>query len=206
MDNKELFAALVKAQAEMGNAPKDGKNPHFKSNYATLQSVVDTIKPILAKHGLGYTQTFHEHTGGIAVETVILHESGQQISNGVLRVPATKQDAQGYGSAITYARRYSLQTAVGIAPEDDDDGNAACAPSNAPKKPAPKPAAQPAPETEETQRNAIAGQIWQLYQERGKDKPAMLQSMTDFFQRPISGASDLSLVDAREFLEVTRNG
>lgn len=197
MDNKELFAALVKAQAEMGNAPKDGKNPHFKSNYATLQSVADTIKPVFGKHGLGYVQRLHEVDGGIGIETIILHESGQQLSNGILRVPATKQDAQGYGSAITYGRRYSLQAAVGIAPEDDD-GNAACVTAKNSGKPAPAP-------TEQQILNGVLGQIWQVCQTKGMDKPAMLQSMSDTFQRPITSSADLSLTDAREFLEVISN-
>ncbi len=120
----KLVAALVKAQGGMGKAKKDVDNPFFKSKYADLASVVDAISPALKENGLAYIQTFHEFEGGVAIETIILHESGEQLSNGVLRVPATKQDAQGYGSAITYARRYSLQTAFGIAPEEDD-GNAA---------------------------------------------------------------------------------
>jgi predicted RecA/RadA family phage recombinase len=199
MENKELFAALVKAQAEMGNAPKDGKNPHFKNNYATLQSVIDTVRPVLSRHGLTFTQNFCEtDMGSVAIETVIIHESGQRMGTGIFRVPTTKQDAQGYGSALTYCKRYSLQTAFGIASEDDD-GNAACAPGNGNgKKSAPKP-------TEEQQKNSIAGEIWHLYQGKGMDKPAMLQSMSDFFGRTINGSADLSLTDAREFLEVTKN-
>ena len=128
-----LYAALCKAQAELGGARKDSKNPHFKSSYADLESVTDTIRPVAAKYGLAYIQRFHDFEGGVAVETIIIHESGAQISNGILRIPATKQDAQGYGSAITYARRYSLQTAFGVAPEDDD-GNAASRPTLPPAK------------------------------------------------------------------------
>ena len=123
-EGSKLVAALVKAQAKMEGAKKDSENPHFRSKYADLASVVDAIKPVAEEFGLAYFQRFHDNEGGIAIETIILHESGEQLSNGVLRVPATKQDAQGYGSAITYARRYSLQTAFGIAPEEDD-GNAA---------------------------------------------------------------------------------
>ena len=200
MDNKELFSALVKAQAEMGNAPKDGKNPHFKSNYATLQSVVDTIKPIFGKHGLGYVQKFIEMDGGIGIETIIVHESGQQMSNGILRVPATKQDAQGYGSAITYGRRYSLQAAVGIAPEDDD-GNAACTPGNGNGRKS----TAPRPITEEDQKASIVGQIWTISQGKGMDKAAMLKDISDYLQRPIASSADLTLTDVREYLEVVKN-
>ena len=127
---KAIYAAFVKAQAELGVAIKDSTNPHFKSRYADLSSVVAAVKPVFAKHGLAYIQKFAEAQGGVAVESVVVHETGEQFSTGVLFVPATKQDAQGYGSAITYARRYSLQTAAGI-PADDDDGNAASA--SAPK-------------------------------------------------------------------------
>lgn len=123
---KELFAALAQAQAEIGAAIKDSTNPHFRSKYADLASVVAAIKPVAAKHGLGYIQRFGEAQGGVSVETVIVHKSGESFPTGMLFVPASKQDAQGYGSAITYARRYSLQTAWGV-PADDDDGNAATA-------------------------------------------------------------------------------
>ena len=121
---KNLFTALVKAQAEISAAVKDSTNPHFKSKYADLASVVSAIKPAMAKHGLGFVQVFREATGGVTIETIIIHESGEQMPCGPLFVPASKQDAQGYGSAITYTRRYSLQTAVGL-PSEDDDGNGA---------------------------------------------------------------------------------
>jgi hypothetical protein len=127
---KDLFAALVQCQGELGAALKDATNPHFKSKYADLASVVGAIKPVASKHGLGYVQCFHPSEGGVTVETIIVHTSGEHFSTGPLFVPASKQDAQGYGSAITYARRYSLQTAFGV-PADDDDGNAAAA--SAPK-------------------------------------------------------------------------
>ena len=139
---KELFAALVRAQAEIGAAVKDSTNPHFRSRYADLASVVAAIKPAAAKYGLGYIQRFSEAAGGVVIETIIVHESGQQLSCGPLFVPATKLDAQGYGSAITYARRYSLQTAWGV-PADDDDGNAAAA--SAPPRPAAAASAPPRP-------------------------------------------------------------
>jgi hypothetical protein len=121
---KNLFAALVQAQSEISAAVKDSTNPHFKSKYADLSSVVSAIKPALSKHGLGFVQVFREASGGVIIETIIIHESGEQFPCGPLFVPASKQDAQGYGSAITYTRRYSLQTAVGL-PSEDDDGNGA---------------------------------------------------------------------------------
>jgi len=120
----KVSAAFVKAQAEIEKASKDKTNPHFRSKYADLGAVVDAIKPALERHGLAFMQKFHHDDRGITVETIIIHESGETLSNGTLNVPASKMDAQGFGSACTYARRYSLQAAFGVAPEDDD-GNAA---------------------------------------------------------------------------------
>lgn len=121
---KELFAAMAKAFPEIEGASKDKNNPAFKSKYADLGSVVDAIKPALIAQGLFFVQKTHEQPDGVCVETFVCHQSGQEMSFGNLFVPATKKDAQGYGSALTYARRYSLMTAFGVCPEDDD-GNAA---------------------------------------------------------------------------------
>ena len=124
---KNIYSAFIKAQANIEKAVKDSTNPHFRSKYADLGSVVDAIKPHLEEQGLAFFQKFHECDKGIKIETIVIHESGESISNGILFVPVTKSDAQGFGSACTYARRYSLQSAFGVAP-DDDDGNAASQP------------------------------------------------------------------------------
>lgn len=122
---KSIAAALAKAQAEMGNALKDSDNPHFKSKYADLASVRDACLPALNRHGIAVIQPFVETELGRAVKTVLLHESGETLECAV-PVILGKQDMQGLGSAITYARRYGLLSMAGIAPEDDD-GNAAAA-------------------------------------------------------------------------------
>lgn len=137
---KQIAGALVKAQRDFGPALKTNTNPHFRSKYAGLDACVEAVIDALNKHGLALTQRTHSTTAqGVEVETVLVHESGEEMSFGRLFVPCTKNDAQGYGSAITYARRYQLQTALGLAPEDDD-GNAASAPAKyaAPAKPAPR--------------------------------------------------------------------
>lgn len=126
---KDLYAAMAKAFPEIEGASKDKNNPHFKSKYADLGAVVEAIKPALTRHGLFFVQQTHEQEGGVCVETVVCHSSGESMPLGKLFVPASKQDAQGYGSALTYARRYSLMTAFGVCPEDDD-GNAASKPAN----------------------------------------------------------------------------
>lgn len=121
---KELAAALAKAQGEFSGAAKDTANPFFKSKYADLESCVAAIKSPLAKHGLSFVQVSHDAENAAAIETIILHASGEWLSAGTVSCPVSKHDAQGFGSAMTYARRYSLSAAFGIAPEDDD-GNAA---------------------------------------------------------------------------------
>lgn len=120
-----LCKALAKAQGKITGAVKDKTNPHFKSAYATLESVVDAVRPVAAENGLSFVQISHDSNESAAIETVILHESGEWLSAGVVSVPVSKSDAQGYGSAMTYARRYSLSAAFGVAPEDDDGNGAA---------------------------------------------------------------------------------
>ena len=119
-----MFKALVNAQKEFAPALKTSNNPHFRSKYAALDAVIEAVIDALNNHGFYLQQKTHECDGGVKVETILIHESGESLSSGTLFVPAVKHDAQGYGSALTYARRYSLMAACGIAPEDDD-GNAA---------------------------------------------------------------------------------
>jgi len=136
---KEIASALVKAQKEFGPALKTHTNPAFRSRYADLSACIEAVIDALNNNDIFLMQPTHECTDGVIVETIFLHSSGEQISSGKLHVPATKHDAQGYGSALTYARRYSLMASCGIAPEDDD-GNNASKPKAAPAKPAPAPA------------------------------------------------------------------
>jgi len=128
---KHIASALVKAQQAFGPALKTSVNPHFRSKYADLAAVVEAVIDGLNKNGIFLTQLTHECDNGVIVETMLIHESGETLSGGKLHVPASKQDAQGYGSSLSYARRYSLMAVTGIAPEDDD-GNAA---SKKPMKP-----------------------------------------------------------------------
>jgi hypothetical protein len=115
---------MALAFAEIEAATKSAVNPHFKSKYADLGSIIEAIKPPLIKHRLFFTQRCQPSEGGVCVETVLHHANGQEMSLGSLFVPANRNDAQGFGSALTYARRYALQTAFGV-PTEDDDGNAA---------------------------------------------------------------------------------
>lgn len=123
---KQLAPALVKAQSSMAGAVKSQANNFFKSKYANLEEVIKVVKGAFEENGLSFLQFPVSSEGHAGVETIILHESGEFISNEFL-LKCAKVDPQGMGSAITYARRYGLQAACGI-PSEDDDGNAASAP------------------------------------------------------------------------------
>ncbi len=123
----ELAKALAIAQGKIGAAKKDSDNPFFKSKYADLASVVDAIREPLSTAGLAWVQPTVPVDHAVCVETVLMHASGEWISS-TTTIPVDKSNAQAFGSALTYARRYGLMSLVGVAP-DDDDGNAAAAAS-----------------------------------------------------------------------------
>jgi hypothetical protein len=134
---KGIATALAKAQAEMGKALKQSNNSHFKSKYADLGNVMDACLPALNAAGIAVIQPTGEDEHGRYVETVLIHgESGESLT---CRVPliVSKNDMQGYGSAVTYGRRYGLMAMAGIAAEDDDDNAAAKAAPKLEQKPAP---------------------------------------------------------------------
>lgn len=123
-----ISKALLKAQREITFAAKDATNPHFKSKYADLPSVIDAIKPALNDAGIMFMQTASpSDSGSLALTTRLLHESGEWMED-TATVPLPKNDPQGYGSAMTYARRYSLAAITGLY-QEDDDGNAASKPA-----------------------------------------------------------------------------
>jgi hypothetical protein len=121
-----LATALAGAQAEIENAHKNAKNPHFKSSYADLAEIINTTKPVLTKHGLTLVQSPGFAEGIVTLETMLMHTSGEWLS-GISGAPAAKLDPQGVGSALTYLRRYSMAAFCCIA-QEDDDGNAASQP------------------------------------------------------------------------------
>lgn len=137
---KNISQALVKAQKGFAPALKTNANPFFKSKYADLSVCIEAVIDALHENGIALIQRNHDCTDGVKVETILLHESGEEFSGGILHVPALKNDPQAFGSALTYARRYSLMATCGIAPEDDD-GNAAARPVKA----SPAPNLQPPP-------------------------------------------------------------
>lgn len=124
----KISAALVAFSGEVKGIGKDATNPHFRSQYTSLDHMIDETKPLLTKHGL----TVMQFPGGdgekVTVRTMILHESGEWIESEPLTLKPTKLDPQGAGSAITYARRYSYAAALSLSLGDDDDANAASTP------------------------------------------------------------------------------
>lgn len=118
----ELFSALSKAQDEMKVAAKDSSNPFFKSKYANLQAIIEAARPALCKNGLAVTQQIISHEQGDYLVTILGHSSGQWISS-KMRIAPLKSDVQSLGSYITYLRRYSYATLVGVYDGNDDDGN-----------------------------------------------------------------------------------
>jgi hypothetical protein len=137
-EHKNINAALAAAQAEMGRAKKDTENPHFKKSYADLASVMDACMGPLSKHGISVVQPTFDEGDQLYVKTILSH--GASDTHLECRVPLmlAKRDMQGYGSAVTYARRYGLMGMAGIA-ADDDDGNAAAASGPAPQRQEPRP-------------------------------------------------------------------
>lgn len=137
----ELFAAIAKAQAEVENATKNAQNPHFKSRYADLAEVLNTVRPVFAAHGLSLNQSTEYDGQHVKVTTCIGHAGGGYITSTAACIPG-KADAQGVGSATSYLRRYSLAAMTGVA-QEDDDGNAASgrAPQPAQRAAPPRPAA-----------------------------------------------------------------
>lgn len=131
----KLSAAVVKANAAVSNALKDSQNPHYGSTFASLNSVLDAIKPVYATHGLTFVQLPGFEDGHATLDTMLVHESGEWLAH-TSGAPLQKPDPQGVGSAITYLRRYSLASLAGIG-QEDDDGNAASS-TRSVSKPAPK--------------------------------------------------------------------
>ena len=119
----ELAKALSKFQGEVKNPSNTATNPFFKSKYAPLETVLNTIRPTLSENGLSIIQAPSGDGDNIIITTTLLHQSGEWMEFPPLILKADKATAQGAGSAITYGRRYALSAILGISSEDDDDGN-----------------------------------------------------------------------------------
>lgn len=182
----ELMGALAKAQGEMTGAIKDSNNPFFKSKYADLNSVWQACREPLSKNGLAIVQTVQQRESGDVLYTVLGHSSGQWISSTMaIRLKNDNKSAneiQQLGSCLTYLRRYSLAALVGVAPDEDDDGNAAQGYQA-------KPANSPAPKTQ-AQKTIAPERASELREVIKKCSPGFIQFVGDYLKK--SGISDLN--------------
>jgi len=129
MNNLDKIApALVQLQADMEAVEKTADNPFFKSKYTPLPQVMEALQPLLKQNKLAILLPLTNVNGVSAIKTVILHESGQVMEFDPFPLIMDKQTPQGQGSAVTYARRYALQSATGMVSDEDDDGNKASKP------------------------------------------------------------------------------
>ena len=127
---ENLMEAYLRFQKDVGHATFDSQNPHFKSDFASLKQVIDTVRPVLNRHGITFIQTSLPCNGGVSVETTF-HGYGESIQTGPVFMPVDRANAHAAMGAYTYAKRCSLVLATGIGVDKDDDGNAATA--NAPR-------------------------------------------------------------------------
>lgn len=176
---EKLALALNKFQSEMTAVKKDSVNPFFKSKYADLNGIWEAIRKPLTSNGLSVAQTISASEFGTALETTLLHISGQFIS-GQQPIIATKADAQSMGSAISYCRRYSLSALLGLT-ADDDDGHAASDPirTGASKNEPPQKSPKELAIESHLSRQGIPEVLWQKIIDRmvgktGKDLPAII--------------------------------
>lgn len=122
---KNLAKALAKFQADIKDPARDKDNPYFKSKYVALDGLLDAVRPVLAANGLSFIQSPVSNGQDMGVATLLMHDSGEWIESDPFMLHAVKNDPQAGGSAITYARRYSLSAVLGVAWDDDDDANMA---------------------------------------------------------------------------------
>lgn len=193
----KIASALVAFSGEVKSISHDANNPHFKSQYTSLDHMIDETKPILTKHGL----TVMQFPGGdgerITVRTMILHTSGEWMESEPLTLKAVKTDPQGAGSAITYGRRYSYAAALSLSLGDDDDGNAAShapqnrsssAPTSQTNQPSSRPAQAPTSQPSTSSNGnggSIMARVYKLREELGWGWPDLNQFAGDVLQREV---------------------
>lgn len=131
---KEIASAFIKAQKQFKKAIKSKVNTHFNNRYADLPACIEAVVDALNNNGIAIIQQTHPSENNVIVETLLLHESGENITGGKLQIPIVKHHAQGYGSALSYARRYSLMSVCCIAGADEDDDGVMASSPPEPKK------------------------------------------------------------------------
>ena len=207
-----LAVALAGAQGEFSAVPKGADNPFFKSKYAALPDVVATATPVLSKHGLSVAQFVDSDDIGDLLTTYLMHTSGEFISHSMRLHVAKSNDPQSQGSAITYARRYSYMSALGLVADVDDDGNSASFAADVRKASSPSPslaakvaseAGQPAPArptglaTEKMTR-----MIWAIcHKTLNYDDATQFATVSSVVGRDISDLTKLTFDEAKKVIE-----
>lgn len=194
---KNLSIALSKFQGEIKNPNNTAVNPFFKSKYAPLNDVLNLVRPVLAKNGLSVVQAPSGDGENIIVTTTLLHESGEWIEFPSLTLRADKATAQGAGSAITYARRYSLSAVLGISSEDDGDGNQ----SNTDKKQVEKPKNKSAENNMASEKQLSL--IYKLSKERNYNSQNMSNYIKSMYQK--NSSKELTKQEASELIEMLQS-
>ncbi len=192
---KNIAKAMAQFQAEVKNPANTADNPFFKSKYAPLNDVLNLVRPILTKHGLSVLQSPSGDGEHITVTTLITHESGEWIESDPLTLKAEKANAQGVGSAVTYARRYALSAMLGISSEDDDDGNYASSAKD-------KQNEQTDAQTSKTEEKATKEQLNKIYVEAnrlGLSADIMKELIADRYKK--SSSKELTKTEASDLIE-----
>ncbi len=203
-----LAKALAQAQAELSPAVKNSTNPHLKNRYADIAAVYEAIREVLPKYGLSVAQMILPADGKAHVRTMLMHESGEWLASECVLPPDRAGGPQGMGSAITYARRYSLSAMVGVVSEEDDDGEAAQGKNRQRSASVPK---QQAPQTESSNPDAMTPAqskmlMAYLTKRHGNDRTAYLAELSSFFGREVKSSRELTKADVSEFLDAVNSG
>jgi hypothetical protein len=171
---KEIATALVKFNGEVARIGKDAANPFFKNSYATLDHIIDEVRPILTKYGLSILQIPGGDGENVIMKTLLLHESGEWIESEPLTMKPIKNDPQAVGSCITYARRYSLNSFLSLSTGEDDDGNKASH-ANESSKQTSAPKQNDAPAT--TKQTGLIKKLVGDLKSAGSDETAVLDTL-----------------------------
>lgn len=207
MSDDNLYAAWVAANAEVSNPNKDGKGNYGK--YLTLDALLDTLRPIYARHGLVWWQTVTSREGQIGVTTHLAHRSGERISFGTMYGPVGA-NVQQMGSVRTYLSRYAYLTAMGIAGGEDDDGTLASVAATSKPKAKPQPQADAPPVTVKREAPAGNGLITQpqqnkmrvLLQAAGlKEREDVLAFVSDVIGRDVPSSKELTTTEAGRVID-----
>lgn len=205
-----LAKALAAAQGELEPAAKNAENPHLKNRYADIAAVFEAIRKVLPRHGLAVSQILLPTEGKAHVRTMLIHESGEWLASECILPPDRNGGPQGMGSAITYARRYSLSALLGLVSEEDDDGEHAQGRplqtrQRAPRQASSASASAAATDTGMTQAQSKALMAY-LTKRHGDNREAYLAELSSFFQRPITTSRELTREEVSDFLDAVHNG